>query len=180
MARFCRSRADVTRDHQEAPNLRPIAQTPSPHFSHRLVARRRRVAWMQGAPRFGEEGIVVTMSRSRRGAQRSRQAALRLRSRDGVKNAGQPAFLTPSRREEKESGVVARHEHRRRGKSSDYVVGEIRSRSDPNPQAVPCCSECATAPKSRERPGRRPPASGSRGASGASELRPPEASARKR
>ncbi len=60
----------------------------NPHFSHRLVARRRRVAWMQGAPGFGNEGIVVTMSRSRSRAQRCRQAAIRLRSRDGVRNAG--------------------------------------------------------------------------------------------
>ncbi len=35
MARFCRSRADVTRDHQEAPNLRPIAQTPSLRWAGR-------------------------------------------------------------------------------------------------------------------------------------------------
>ncbi len=62
----------------------------SPYFSHRLVARRRRVAWMQGARSFGDEGIVATMLRSRSCAQRSRRAAIRLRSRDDVRNAGQP------------------------------------------------------------------------------------------
>jgi len=49
----------------------------NPHFSQTFVVRRRRVAWMRGARRFCDEGIVDTMSRSEIAVQRSRQAAIR-------------------------------------------------------------------------------------------------------
>ena len=49
----------------------------SPQFSQTFVVRRRRVAWMRGARRFCDEGIVDTMSRSEIAVQRSRQAAIR-------------------------------------------------------------------------------------------------------
>ena len=66
-----------------------LMEGSSPRFSQAFVARQRRAAWMRGARRFRDEGIVDTMLRSETVVQRSRQAAIRCRSRRSVRNAGQ-------------------------------------------------------------------------------------------
>ena len=72
---------------RNVPSTRGL-RLPSPHFSQAFVARQRRAAWMRGARRFRDEGIVDTMLRSETVVQRSRQAAIRCRSRRSVRNAG--------------------------------------------------------------------------------------------
>jgi len=61
---------------------------PNPHFSHPFVARRRRAAGMRGALRISRRSMVDTLLRSENAAKRSGRAAMRLRSRNGVRNAG--------------------------------------------------------------------------------------------
>jgi hypothetical protein len=80
--------APVSTEGVASPSQVRAAKRPSPHFSRTFVARQRRVAWMQGARRFRDEGIVETMSRSETVVQRSRQAAICCRSRRSVRNAG--------------------------------------------------------------------------------------------
>ncbi len=66
----------------------PSRVASSPHFSQGLVARTWRAAWMRDVGPFRAEGIVEPLSRSEKVVQRSRPAAIRVRSRDSVRNAG--------------------------------------------------------------------------------------------
>src|SRR5213075_2322031 len=59
-----------------------------PAFLTDLRREAARVAWLQGARRFRDEGIVAAMSKSEITVQRRRQATRRCRSRRAVRNAG--------------------------------------------------------------------------------------------